>query len=471
MGGSSPGARPAAAASPRCGGTAGPSVMPAASRQRAARAPGRARWCRAAGRRDAFAVAVALGERQGEAQPALGRPRGRSTRIAASSARRNAPAKPSSSSARSRRPRRSSPIGARISRRTPIFGGELRRDPAPPARRRGRARQGSRRPPPWRWGRRSRRGSADSGSRRPAAAACWRRAAFPPAGRIALGGEEGGDVGRPGGQGGQAVAGAPGAPGAHPGAVGAPRVVRLGVAGEDVGGRAVRSPACRRRPGSRCRWRASNQARTGGRRRAERRVGLGAVGRREAGQGRPARPGRRRRPARRAGRGTRSSAGAGAARRTRRLDDRGICPAQRRRHKTGRRRRNATRAVGRPAPAARGDAGLAMAGRRAAADWRAAQAARAVHRPPHAAAPRARPTTRRRRRAAERCHASAVARGADQRRPGPRRRAFSGSWRRIAGRAMGLDFSGSPYARQCRLSGIGSRKTGQGSPPENNKVI
>ena len=41
---------------------------------------------------------------------------------------------------------------------------------------------------------------------------------------VALGGEEGGDVGRPGGQGGQAVSAAPGAPGADTGAVGAARV-------------------------------------------------------------------------------------------------------------------------------------------------------------------------------------------------------------------------------------------------------
>jgi hypothetical protein len=52
-----------------------------------------------------------------------------STAMRASSLRRNAPAKPTSSSARSRRPGRSSPIGARISRSRAILG-----DPGEPGK-------------------------------------------------------------------------------------------------------------------------------------------------------------------------------------------------------------------------------------------------------------------------------------------------------------------------------------------------
>ena len=53
---------------------------------------------------------------------------------------------------------------------------------------------------------------------------------------LALGGEERHDVGGGRGQAGQRVAGAPGAPGGDPGAIGAPRVGGLGQPGEGVGG-------------------------------------------------------------------------------------------------------------------------------------------------------------------------------------------------------------------------------------------
>ena len=65
---------------------------------------------------------------------------------------------------------------------------------------------------------------------------------------LALGGEERHDVGGGRGQAGQRVAGAPGAPGGDPGAVGAPRVGGLGQPGEGVGGGACgRQAAVERR--------------------------------------------------------------------------------------------------------------------------------------------------------------------------------------------------------------------------------
>jgi hypothetical protein len=82
-----------------------------------------------------------------------------------------------------------------------------------------------------------------------------------PATWMALGGEEGGDAGRPAGQRRQAVPAAPGTPCAHIGAIGAARVVRLGMAGEDV----RRSLCGRQRAvglGDRAVHGASNQART-----------------------------------------------------------------------------------------------------------------------------------------------------------------------------------------------------------------
>ena len=115
---------------------------------------------------------------------------------------------------------------------------------------------------------------ADRGDPQPQRAGRQRFFAVRP---VALGGEEGGDVGRPGGQRRQAVSAAPGAPGADTGAVGAARVVRLGVAGEDfrgllrggqravgVGDRAVHGGV---EPGAH-----------GGRWRAERRVGDRGIG-------------------------------------------------------------------------------------------------------------------------------------------------------------------------------------------------
>ena len=154
-----------------------------------------------------------------------------SRRIAASSDRRSAPAKPTSSRARSRRPRRSSPIGARISRSTPTAAASfLRRELAAL---RGVAADTGERLADHRLGGRHRaageimqipdRGAAQvDGADRQAA--------------LALGGEERHDVGGGRGQAGQRVAGAPGAPGGDPGAVGAPRVGGLGQPGEGVGG-------------------------------------------------------------------------------------------------------------------------------------------------------------------------------------------------------------------------------------------
>ena len=220
---------------------------------------------------------------------------------------------------------------------------------------------------------------------------------------------------------------APGAPGAHAGAVGAARVVRLGMAGEDFcgllrgGQRAVgirdRAVQGRVEPGAHS-----------GRRGAERRIGLRAVGRREAGRDARPRRDRRRRPAQRAGEGTRSSAGVGAERRARRLDDRSVRLVHRRSPK--------------PVGGAETPPGLSadlhprrsakpawLAGRRAAAGG--ARPARARFRPAHAAA--LRPADTRRRREAERCHTRHGRSYADQRWSGPRQRSFCGSWRRIGG--------------------------------------
>ena len=163
------------------------------------------------------------------------RPRGAasrcSTRIAASSDRRSAPAKPTSSRARSRSPRRSSPIGARISRSTPTAAASfLRRELAALGGVAADAGQGL---ADHRLG--GRHGAAgeivqiaDGGAAQ--VDGVDRQAA------LALGGEERHDVGGGRRQAGQRVAGAPGAPGGDPGAVGAPRVGGLGQPREGVGG-------------------------------------------------------------------------------------------------------------------------------------------------------------------------------------------------------------------------------------------
>ena len=194
-----------------------------------------------------------------------------SRRIAASSDRRSAPAKPTSSRARSRRPRRSSPIGARISRSTPTAAASFRRELAALG---GVAADAGQRLADHRLGGRHRaagevvqipdRGTAqvDGGDRQAA---------------LALGGEERHDVGGGRGQAGQRVAGAPGAPGGDPGAVGAPRVVCLGQPREGVRGgpRGLQGTIERRQWGG---DRAIEPAAHLDRRRAERRRRIGRGG-------------------------------------------------------------------------------------------------------------------------------------------------------------------------------------------------
>ena len=176
-------------------------VLPAAQRAHRAECGGAERQ----GDGDAGAGAVALGERQGEAQP-RGAASRCPTRIAASSDRRSAPANPVSSRARSRRPRRSSPIGARISRSTPTAAASF----CAVTPRCGVTADTGERLADHRLGGRHRaageimqipdRGAAQiDGADRQAA--------------LALGGEERHDVGGGRGQAGQRVAGAPGAPG------------------------------------------------------------------------------------------------------------------------------------------------------------------------------------------------------------------------------------------------------------------
>ena len=124
-----------------------------------------------------------------------------SRRIAASSARRSAPAKPTSSSARSRRPGRSSPIGARISRSTPTAAASFFAGNAP--RWAGVAADAGHGLADHRLGGRHRAAGevvqiADRGAAQVDGAD--RKAA------LALGGEEGHDVGGAGGQAGQRMA-------------------------------------------------------------------------------------------------------------------------------------------------------------------------------------------------------------------------------------------------------------------------
>ena len=221
--------------SPRAGGiqmrrNSGPSVRPAVppAAQRAHRTE-----CGGAERQgdgDAFAVAVALGERQGEAQPARGgfqvlhpdrRQLGPAQRAGEADQQQGAVAQPAQVVA---------DRGEDLAQHADRGGEFLRREFAALG---GVAADAGQRLADHRLGGRHRAAGevvqiADRG------AAQVDRVDGEAA--LALGGEERHDVGGGRGQAGQRVAGAPGAPGGDPGAVGAPRVGGLGQPGEGVGG-------------------------------------------------------------------------------------------------------------------------------------------------------------------------------------------------------------------------------------------
>ena len=154
-----------------------------------------------------------------------------SSRIAASSDRRSAPAKPTSSRARSRRPAQVvADRGEDLAQHADRGGEFLRREFAALG---GVAADAGERLADHRLGGRHRAAGevvqiADRGAAQ--VDGVDRQAA------LALGGEERHDVGGGRGQAGQRVAGAPAAPGGDPGAIGAPRVGGLGQPGEGVGG-------------------------------------------------------------------------------------------------------------------------------------------------------------------------------------------------------------------------------------------
>ena len=201
-------------------------VLPAAQRAHRAEFGGAERQ----GDGDALAVAVALGERQGEAQPARGgfqvlhpdrRQLGPAQRAGEAHQQQGAVAQAAQVVA---------DRGEDLAQHADRGGEFLRRELAAL---RGVAADAGQRLADHRLGGRhgaagevvqiADRGAAqvDGGDRQAA---------------LALGGEERHDVGGGRGQAGQRVAGAPGAPGGDPGAVGAPRVGGLGQPGEGVGG-------------------------------------------------------------------------------------------------------------------------------------------------------------------------------------------------------------------------------------------
>ena len=233
---------------PRAGGSqmrrnSGPSVMtggvlPAAQRAHRAEFGGAERQ----GDGDAFAVAVALGERQGEAQPARGgfqvlqpdrRQLGPAQRAGEAHQQQGAVA-PAAQVVADR--------GEDLAQHADRGGEFLRRELAALG---GVAADAGQRLADHRLGGRHRAAGeivqiADRGAAQ--VDRVDRQAA------LALGGEERHDVGGGRGQAGQGVAGAPGAPGGDPGAVGAPRVGGLGQPGEGVGGGACgRQAAVERR--------------------------------------------------------------------------------------------------------------------------------------------------------------------------------------------------------------------------------
>ena len=225
------------AAEQRAVGEAG-GVLPAAQRAHRAEFGGAERQ----GDGDAFAVAVALGERQGEAQPARGgfqvlqadrRQLGPAQRAGEARQQQGAVA-PAAQVVADR--------GEDLAQHADRGGEFLRRELAALG---GVAADAGQRLADHRLGGRHRAAGeivqiADRGAAQ--VDRVDRQAA------LALGGEERHDVGGGRGQAGQRVAGAPGAPGGDPGAVGAPRVGGLGQPGEGVGGGACGRPGCRRTP-------------------------------------------------------------------------------------------------------------------------------------------------------------------------------------------------------------------------------
>ena len=262
---------------PRAGGSqmrrnSGPSVMtggvlPAAQRAHRAEFGGAERQ----GDGDAFAVAVALGERQGEAQPARGgfqvlqpdrRQLGPAQRAGEAHQQQGAVA-PAAQVVADR--------GEDLAQHADRGGEFLRRELAALG---GVAADAGQRLADHRLGGRHRAAGevvqiADRGAAQ--VDGVDRQAA------LALGGEERHDVGGGRGQAGQRVAGAPGAPGGDPGAVGAPRVGGLGQPGEGVGGGACgRQAAVERRQ-----WGGDGAVEPAAhldRRRAERRRRIGRSG-------------------------------------------------------------------------------------------------------------------------------------------------------------------------------------------------
>ena len=230
------GREPDAAEQRAVGETGG--VLPAAQRAHRAEFGGAERQ----GDGDAFAVAVALGERQGEAQPARGgfqvlqpdrRQLGPAQRAGEAHQQQGAVA-PAAQVVADR--------GEDLAQHADRGGEFFRREFAAL---RGVAADAGQRLADHRLGGRHRAAGeivqiADRGAAQ--VDGVDRQAA------LALGGEERHDVGGGRGQAGQRVAGAPGAPGGDPGAVGAPRVGGLGQPGEGVGGGACgRQAAVERR--------------------------------------------------------------------------------------------------------------------------------------------------------------------------------------------------------------------------------
>ena len=218
------GGSPDAAEQRAVGETGG--VLPAAQRAHRAEFGGAERQ----GDGDAFAVAVALGERQGEAQPARGgfqvlqadrRQLGPAQRAGEAHQQQGAVA-PAAQVVADR--------GEDLAQHADRGGEFLRREFAALG---GVAADAGERLADHRLGGRHRAAGevvqiADRGAAQ--VDRVDRQAA------LALGGEERHDVGGGRGQAGQRVAGAPAAPGGDPGAVGAPRVGGLGQPGEGVGG-------------------------------------------------------------------------------------------------------------------------------------------------------------------------------------------------------------------------------------------
>ena len=254
------------AAEQRAVGEAG-GVLPAAQRAHRAEFGGAERQ----GDGDAFAVAVALGQRQGEAQPARGgfqvlqpdrRQLGPAQRAGEADQQQGAVA-PAAQVVADR--------GEDLAQHADRGGEFLRREFA--ALRGVAADAGQRLADHCLGGRHRAAGEVVQITDRGAAQVdrVDRQAA------LALGGEERHDVGGGRGQAGQRVAGAPGAPGGDPGAVGAPRVGGLGQPGEGVGGGACgRQAAVERRQ-----WGGDGAVEPAAhleRRRAERRRRIGRSG-------------------------------------------------------------------------------------------------------------------------------------------------------------------------------------------------